>query len=145
MRRTDSPPGHCLVFTLTWTSALIPLERHNDPSVFKHFVFHVCLRKAQTNNYSNCFQICFLLDLNHSLAFYFPPLPLLSSVSSSHNKTVSPLWLWPRKSPGLHHLFPAVYLRPNKGVCLFCCRQGGVLCRAEGCYSTVHAALHPPH
>lgn len=42
--------------------------------------------------------------------------------------------------PGQHHLFPAVYLQPNKGVCLFvvagveCCVGWGLLFNSTCCY-----------
>lgn len=42
--------------------------------------------------------------------------------------------------PGQHHLFPAVYLQPNKGVCLFvvagveCCVGWGLLFNSACCY-----------
>lgn len=42
--------------------------------------------------------------------------------------------------PGQHHLFPAVYLQPNKGVCLFvvagveCCVGWGLLFNSARCY-----------
>lgn len=42
--------------------------------------------------------------------------------------------------PGQHHLFPAVYLQPNKGVCLFvvageeCCVGWGLFFSSTRCY-----------
>ena len=74
----------------------------------------------------------FLLSLPPSLA---PHRFVLSTTKPCHHGSCGHV-----NQPGQHHLFPAVYLQPNKGVCLFvvagveCCVGWGLLFNSARCY-----------
>lgn len=82
------------------------------------------------------FSICLNIWLDFSCAFSPPfftpsfstPLFVLITTKPCHHSSWGHV-----NQPGQHHLFPAVYLQPNKGVCLFvvageeCCVGWGLL------------------
>ncbi len=95
-----------------------------------------------------CAFFCLLfiwLDFSYSLSLCLSPLPPSPSLSPHlfvpittkpcHHGSCGHV-----NQPGQHHLFPAVYLQPNKGVCLFvvagveCCVGWGLLFSSACCY-----------
>lgn len=76
-------------------------------------------------------------NLNGTLFLCLPPP---SNVSPCHNKPWHHGSCGHVNQPGQHHLLPAVYLQPNKGVCLFvvagveCCVYWERLFNSARCY-----------
>lgn len=81
----------------------------------------------------------FLASPALSLSAFSVSLPLSSSVPIT-TKPCQHCSCGHVNQPGQHHLFPAVYLQPNKGVCLFvvagveCCVGWGLLFNSARCY-----------
>lgn len=134
-------------------SSLKPLWDHSDTCAvffFSSGVLRVFLWGFQTHTNTNkrpkvlsSFMHFFSSDLTsqaHSACL--SPLPPLSlhlfvpiTTKPRHHGSCGHV-----NQPGQHHLFPAVYLQPNKGVCLFvvagveCCVGWGLLFNSTRCY-----------
>lgn len=126
-----------------------------DTSIVRPHVFsQTCPERAlkrrfqthtNTNKWPKSFKkyVCIWLDLSYSLSLSVsvsppslsPHLFVLIITKPCHHGSRGHV-----NQPGRHHLFPAVYLQPNKGVCLFvvagveCCVGRGLLFNSGRCY-----------